>query len=288
MLVSVSSQGATPDIRDYPNAEAKSIVQAEKHNYPVVTSPLKKVNGQITADKEMWLDGQLNRRWLQVPAGHDSFAAFGFYEKQLYQQDIKVLFQCDRYTCGESTYWSNNIFGLAGLNGYDRSQSLLVAESGSGSQRMIYTLYTVQRGNRRVQVLFDIFRPDTDTVATVDFSSLDYVLAALDNNGFYDIEGWPEMTQSFDKSQSFKLLADIIKARPLQHWILVVQSPARFSKDYRLDRQLEKERIWGDSIEWSLTQAGTATNKIQVLLTGPAITIEKGGDVPAIRIIAVD
>ncbi len=289
MLVSGSVTASTPDFKDYPNAETKSAGQSEKHNYPVVTSPLKKVNGQITADEEIWLDGQLDRRWLQIPAGHDSFAAFDFYERQLYAQDIKVLFQCDRYTCGESTYWANNVFGIAGLNGYDRSQSLLVAERGAGSHRVIYTLYTVQRGNRRVQVLFDQFRPDTNnaTVETAAVPSKDYVLAALDSNGFYDISDWPAMNQPFSETQSFKLLAEVIKSRPKQEWILVIQAPSRLGQNYDLEKQLNAESAWGDRIIWAIAQSGADTSKIQILPTGPAISVETGNDNVIVRLIAI-
>ncbi|MGY0216714.1 DUF4892 domain-containing protein [Endozoicomonadaceae bacterium StTr2] len=281
---------AAPVIQDYPNAEQKSLSSQEKHNYPVITSPLKKVNGRIMADQEVWQDGHLDRRWLQIPAGHDSFAAFEFYERQLYKQDIKVLFQCDRYTCGESTYWANHVFGIAALGGYDRSQSLLVAESGIGAHRRVYVLYAVQRGNRRVQVLLDQFQPQVTSPGQGSENGLstDYVLAMIDSNGFYDISGWPEMKLDFKNSTGFHLLVDVLKRRSDQAWLLAVQPSSAFTARQDLQQQLKQGQVWGKAILDELKQKDIVIDKLQLLQTGPVLTVEKGNDTPVIRLISLD
>ncbi|PJE78383.1 hypothetical protein CI610_02688 [invertebrate metagenome] len=147
-------------IQPYPNATIEKQQKERKINYRLVSSSLKKVNNVIKADTESWENGLLLRTLYRLPEGHSSFSAFDFFIQQLNARKVKPVFQCVRFSCGESSYWANEVFNESQLFGLNKEQNYYIGESDENGQTIYYIVYTIKRGNHRVYALIDQFYVD--------------------------------------------------------------------------------------------------------------------------------
>ncbi|WP_281645414.1 DUF4892 domain-containing protein [Parendozoicomonas sp. Alg238-R29] len=159
----VAEDSDIPHLERYPNASLELSESREARNYPLLSSRVKKIRGDIRAEQEEWRDGQLERRIYEMPSGHSSDRAFNYFSKKIKALGVDIQYVCEGRDCGPSNLWANDIFGVATLYGHDREQRYMLASRKLDGQKEYYVLYTVTRGTRRVYAMIDQFFPVTST-----------------------------------------------------------------------------------------------------------------------------
>lgn len=163
LLVVLNTQAA--DVRgaqDYQSIERfprSNIVQYREANnldYRLITGGLEKVNGIITPEAEQRLSGELVQLTYRIPANHSAEEAYLFLANQIINNGADELFSCQGRACGSSNQWANTIFKYSRLYGVDNSQWYGVFQS----KGLYFTLYTVQRGNKRVYLRLEVLETD--------------------------------------------------------------------------------------------------------------------------------
>ncbi len=144
-----------PGVEAYPNATLRSSDEREAGNYPIMASRISKVRGDIRAESQQWLNGDLARAIYEIPRGHSSEKAFDWFRRQLEEQGVKLTFTCSSRNCGRSNLWANDIFGESILYGMDREQYYYLGSRSEGKKTEYFTLYSIGRGTHRVYVMLD-------------------------------------------------------------------------------------------------------------------------------------
>ncbi|MEH6651300.1 MAG: DUF4892 domain-containing protein [Motiliproteus sp.] len=144
----------------YPNSWIVNYSQQQVPEYILATGSMKKVNGVVAPEKQLYLSGSLTRITYRLPTGHSSQDAFAMLQQQLTKQPAEVLFQCQGRFCGESNQWANFQFKISKLYGIDREQDYLAIKLTADTVQPSYlALYTVKRGNKRVYAHIDLIEP---------------------------------------------------------------------------------------------------------------------------------
>lgn len=162
-LFSGASWGASDDweLSGLANARIIDSVSETRQQHPLIFSAMKKVNGVVKADSELWLDGVLSRKLYQLAEGQTSFSAYEYFTDQFAALGVTPVYQCQRFQCGDSSFWANNLFKLPLLYGLDREQAYYIGRRIIAGKTVYYSVYTIKRGNRKSYALVDIFRSAT-------------------------------------------------------------------------------------------------------------------------------
>ena len=89
---------------------------------------------------------------------------------------VKPLYDCQRFHCGDSNLWANNVFDIPTLYGLDKEQAYFIGIKEESGKQIYYSVYTVRRGNHRSYVLVDIFESDKKVEKeSVEMGKLSYV-----------------------------------------------------------------------------------------------------------------
>ncbi|MRI34382.1 hypothetical protein EOPP23_15440 [Endozoicomonas sp. OPT23] len=194
VLLPTTGWTAADDIKSFPNARIDLEESRQVTSYPIVSSTIKKVNGQVTADEEKWLSGDLERTLYLLPNGRSSEQAFEYFREQLLKLGVAPLFECDRFSCGESNFWANNIFKISRLYGLDKAQSYFVGSRLEAGKTVYYLVYTIRRGNKREYALMDVF---TEGKKVSQLSSDEYsIQLPLNAEAFKKIEAFKQVVSS--------------------------------------------------------------------------------------------
>ena len=158
IMLSMSSWGKeTLELPAYPNAKIADSFYGEKQHHLVVGSAMKKVNGVVKADEEVYLDGVLDRKLFLLPDEGSHFTAYAFYHDYFRAKGVKPVYECQRFHCGDSNFWANNVFAIPTLYGLDKEQGYFLGEAQVDGKLSYITVYTIRRGNKRSYALVDIF-----------------------------------------------------------------------------------------------------------------------------------
>ncbi len=118
--------------------------------YTLPTSAIRKVNGVIAAEYNLFLSGQLTSYTWQMTPGLSAKIAHDKALGELTMQSAQVLFQCEGRLCGSSNQWANQVFGESRLYGLDNQQAYAVLKQDTPEGPIYYALYSTQRGNKKV------------------------------------------------------------------------------------------------------------------------------------------
>ncbi len=229
------------DIAPFPNAVLDMELHQQVTSYPVISSSMKKVNGVVMADSEQWLDGALDRKLYLLPSGKSSDEAYRFFTRQFKQLGVEPVFSCERFSCGASNFWANNIFDIARLYGLDKEQAYYLGQKETNGKITYYLTYTVKRGNRREYALVDIFTVGKARGARSNQVAMDDI---------------PVNTSDLERSEAYKVLLKTLKnqAQPL---LITVESASarntsevdRLSERLNASQNLLQSRLNDDGID---------------------------------------
>ncbi|RDH44467.1 DUF4892 domain-containing protein [Zooshikella ganghwensis] len=269
-------------IAPYPNAKIEEKQQRDVTNHQVVLSAVRKVNGLLRAEKELWLDGTLHRVLYQIPTGHSNKEAFDYFVEQVSKSGSTVLFRCEERRCGSSNLWANQVFEVAKLYGPDREQYYQVAKYFEQQQLYYIALYTIRRGNRRVYAMVEIFKPKQKAAKPLLINA-DALLAQLNEQGFADVFGIPDDAKQIATNDSYQVLRQLVKEHSLR-LVIVGQGTWQVNSKVSLASSLEMGKAYAQQIQQQLVLDGVAAEDALVMTSGPALSI-KHQTLPAIRII---
>ena len=123
----------------------------------------KKVSGRYFADKEERIDGLLHRQVWEIGSDVILDDAHQFIFDQVLSYHPDVVFDCRGLDCGFSNVWANQLLGVPQLYGRDTEQYYTTVSFNADGQAYVLSVYTVQRGNRRVYQLADLVAVAGDT-----------------------------------------------------------------------------------------------------------------------------
>ena len=246
---SMASTQGIDAIKPFPNAKIDIKTDQQVTSHPIVSSSMKKVNGVVTADSQQWLDGLLNRRLYLLPDGKSSDQAFKFFTDQFKALGVNEVFSCDRFSCGGSNFWANNIFDISKLYGLDKEQAYFLGIKSSAKQDVYYLTYTVKRGNRREYALVDVF---TFNKSVKPSSAV--------NGATIDLLTLPQSEKAYAESE---LVGKITRFNPENTWLITLQSSAAGSLP-EVDQQVEALNRSGSALKAYLVGKGFSEDKIRI------------------------
>jgi hypothetical protein len=135
----------------YPRAQLVETSQGRVTTHRVMLGPLKKIDGEITPDASLYVQGLRSRHTYLIPDEQRTGLVFDFFAAQL-QKKGQILYQCAAMECGRSNYWANSVFDRRILFGPDQYQHYVI-----GIINGYYTaIYVAQRATGQVYAHLDV------------------------------------------------------------------------------------------------------------------------------------
>ncbi len=254
----VQSRVAPPDMLD----GARLIYETEiaAGDYQLVTSSIKKINGQWRAEKLQLVTGSIKRATYELKPA----PGFRQVERQLldfYKSSTayRLVFNCDGLDCGSSSGWANEFLNVKQLFGLDSFQNYSVWETGNPERRGYVVLYLVQRGNKRTYLQWDQITLGADASATLQPEAVEQALAST---GHYrvpdfslDPDGAPRIS---DRSVA------VLRAYFARNQGKRMRLVGHAYDGGELKAEQEKSRLYAAFVLQSLREAGVATDTISV------------------------
>ncbi|WP_203141089.1 DUF4892 domain-containing protein [Marinobacter mangrovi] len=150
MAVLVSATATADPLKVFPMASVESDVTIKAPNHHVLLSPVREVNDEIRADRQLRLDVVGHGRLMEIDPDSSLERVEEFYREAMAQRSGRTLFTCRGRDCGRSNVWANRIFHQATLYGRDEDQSYAAySYRGDDGQLQLVLLYSITRGNQR-------------------------------------------------------------------------------------------------------------------------------------------
>ncbi len=172
----LSASEATSDVtnsRDFDLVKRfprSHIIQYERQTedvpYRLILGSLKKVNNVLSPKKSEMIVGKLTSITYRIPDGSRSDEVADYFVRRATESEGTVLFTCQGRECGSSNYWANTIFRRAGLYGPEQLQNFTAVRFAGGSTTAVVSIYTAQRGNKRLYAHLDIVETKHSEVET--------------------------------------------------------------------------------------------------------------------------
>jgi len=254
----VSNAKDLPEVERYPWSRIDRYSESSAPNYHQMLGALEKIRGQLKAENDRRVSGQLTSVTYQIPEGEGSEAPFIQMKDQLQRQGIETLFQCAGRSCGSSSYWANQVFSNSILYGPDDNQFYWAGEGVLDGKKLTYSIYAIERGNRRIYLQVDrLEMQSTDTAKTSETGDQETIV--LSDLVFQGVQ--------LDSSSvaSLVLVADELKATSGQ--ILLVGHYYEDSKTG--EEQQDIGRQHAEAVESVFRVNGIAESRMQVYSVGP-------------------
>jgi hypothetical protein len=185
LFMMVGAQASELILQDYSSARVVFRSHQQVDEYRLALGSYRKTEGIWQPSRQQRLSGELTQLTLELPPNHSAESGFQFYSEQLQKYNRRELFSCRARDCGASNTWANNHFKIIQLYGLDQFQFYGAYEVMTESPTPYYvSIYSVQRGNKRVYVQVDILRSDKARVGMLA-ANPDTIVNLLDSNGFY-------------------------------------------------------------------------------------------------------
>jgi hypothetical protein len=142
-------------------AETSRLVERSQLGAPyyiLPTSAMRKVNGEIGAEFNLYLSGQLTSYTWEMMPGLSAKVAYDTALEELTLADAEVIYQCHGRACGSSIQWANKVFNQSRLYGLDTQQSYAALKKDTPQGLDYYALYSTQRGNKKVYLHLEMIQ----------------------------------------------------------------------------------------------------------------------------------
>lgn len=121
-----------------------------------IVSHVEKIRRELKVEDQVRTNAREIRAIYEMPPGSPLDDVIEHYRSIIATDD--VLFSCRGRDCGRSAQWANQVFGEATLYGPDAGQFYLAGKRPEG----LVSLYVIERGNRRINVLVRLLVTDDD------------------------------------------------------------------------------------------------------------------------------
>jgi outer membrane protein OmpA-like peptidoglycan-associated protein len=255
-------------VKPYSHSSISSTNLLSSDDYLILLSAPKRVNNQLRVEKELRANISGLNETYRINDGHTTEQAFKYYLSQLKQLGAKIIYQCASRDCGRSSSWAEGVYRNSKLYGKDATQFYFAAAVQSNGEQWLVTVYTVERGNRRVYAHIETLK----------------VNAPLESGGFQDlfVEQPSLFIFSFDFKKTIQLNVDSAEIKKIIDQ--VEGSPS--SSVYIVGHMSQGYESTVDALKQSLNAAeqlsivlqkrGVAVEKISTLGVGPLIPVNQG------------
>ena len=182
MLSASEATSDVPGSADYDLLERfprSHIMQYEQESaaspYRLILGSLKKINNVLAPKRSKQIDGRLTRLTYRIPDGNRSDEVSDHFIREVEENDGQVIFHCRGRECGSSNYWANTIFERSVLYGPEQFQNFFVARFIDADASTFVSVYTAQRGNRRLYAHLDVVEANQTEVGADPRSLLDHL-----------------------------------------------------------------------------------------------------------------
>lgn len=158
-LMSQASQASQAEM-SLAVTKQSPLVQQTQRSVPYYTLPIsamRKVNGVIGAEYNLFLSGNLSSYTWEMLPGLSAKTAYDSAVQELKTQDTKVMYECNGRTCGSSNHWANQVFDESRLYGLNTQQAYAALKKDT-LKGVYYALYSTQRGNKKVYLHLEIIQ----------------------------------------------------------------------------------------------------------------------------------
>jgi hypothetical protein len=282
------AQAAELSLQPYHNARIVFQSVGEVEDYILALGSYKKISGNWRLDRQQRLSGTLARYTLELPAEHSADSGFDFYLDQLHNFNLRELFHCSGRDCGTSNSWANNHFKIQLLYGLDQFQQYGAYEVTNADAKPFYvSLYTVQRGNKRVYMQVDVLHVDSMNSLGVA-ANPDSIIRVLDSSGYYVfpdlLSGTAGSGVSLDiKPAHLQVLVDVLQSRP--EWTLAI-----VGHDYApvsLTAQQKNSQAYAEQLKAALEKAGIKSDRLIAYGLGGLAPAGRGDRMGRVELVKV-
>lgn len=256
-------------ISSYSHSSLSSSDQLTNDDYLVLLSAPKRVNNQLRVEKELRVNVKGLKETYRINDGHTTEQAFKHYLSQVKQLSAKVVYQCASRDCGRSSGWAEDVYRNPKLYGNDASQFYFAAAlQRSNGEQWLVTVYTVERGNRRVYAHVETLKLN----APIEGDSLE---------GVFD-EPQPLYVFNYDFNKTVKLNVDSAEIQKIMDFVETMPTPTV----YIVGHMFQNGESTSDALKLSLNAAeqlstvlqkrGVDASKISTLGVGPLIPVNQG------------
>jgi len=234
--------------------------------YNLILGSLKKINQVLSPKKSRRLNGKLTRITYRIPDGIRTREVSEHFKAQITQSG-DMLFACYQRECGSSNYWANTVFQKAELYGPEENQYLLVGQFMQGNQQFLVTVYTIQRGNRRVYTHVEII--EAELTVGKDPASM---LAILKSDGVLHLDN-VEFDADDKLKDAPKVIGNLIKLLNIDSSISVY-IVGHLTGQGNLDSTRTKSKQRAEQVVTKLVQGGIAADRLSAQGVGPLAPVK--------------
>lgn len=242
--------------------------------YDFIAGPVERIRREIIFERVIRVDGRVRSETYEMSSSTSREDAMDWYREALVSAGGEIVFECEARDCGRAAIWGGSIFKLRVLSAFDSKQHYLTAALQTEQSTELFSIYVVERGNRKVyahvvQVTVD---GEVDLGTNLDFSG------TLARHGQVIVEGVVPDKQgklSDDALNQLKELADQLLAFSESIYIVCHVYGSRSS-----DRLLEQSQSCAESAAQILNDEAD----IEVIPFGAGPLAPREGSVPQSRV----
>ena len=255
-------------IKPYSHSSLSSSESVSNDDYLILLSAPKRINNKLRVEQELRANISGLKETYRINDGHTTEQAFKHYVSQLKQLSAKIIYQCNSRDCGRSTSWAEGVYQDSKLYGKDATQFYFAAALQRNGEQWLVTVYTVERGNRRVY-------------AHVEALKLN---APLEHDGLQDlfVEQQPLFIFNYNFKNTVQLNVDSAETQKIIDQVNASPSSSVYVVGHMYqgyettEDALKQSLIAAQQLSTVLQKRGVDANKISALGVGPLIPVNQG------------
>lgn len=132
------------------SSSVESFASEDTTPYDFIVGPIERVKREIKFERAIRVSGMVRSETYEVSSDMNREAATEWYREALLVAGGEVVFECEARDCGRAALWGGSIFKQRVLSAFDSKQHYLAAALKSDQSTELFSIYVVERGNRRV------------------------------------------------------------------------------------------------------------------------------------------
>lgn len=132
------------------SSSVESFASEDIAPYDFIVGPIERVKREIKFERAIRVSGKVRSETYEVSSDMNREAATEWYREALLAAGGEVVFECEARDCGRAALWGGSIFKQRVLSAFDSKQHYLAAALKSDQSTELFSIYVVERGNRRV------------------------------------------------------------------------------------------------------------------------------------------
>jgi outer membrane protein OmpA-like peptidoglycan-associated protein len=254
-------------LKRYPRSHIIDFEKSsEEVTYDLILGSLKEINQVLSPKKSRGLSGLLTRMTYRIPNGIRTREVSEHFKSQM-TAGGEILFSCEERQCGSSSYWANRVFQKAELYGPEEYQYLLVGQFMQDNRQYLATVYTIQRGNRRVYTHLEVI--EAQLAIGMDPASM---LGILQSDGILRLDN-----VAFDASNHLiddpKVIGDLVTLLNINSSVNVY-IVGHGADQGNLDADQTKSKQRAEQLVARLVEGGIAADRLSAQGVGPLAPIK--------------